>query len=266
MTYLIDRRLQGKNKSAVNRERFLRRYKAQIQDAVKKMIGERKLADMEQGGEVRIPRKDISEPTFTFGRGGDREIVLPGNREYIAGDRIPRPEGQGGRGGNASEGGEGESHDEFVFSLSREEFMQIFFDDLELPNLMRTELGRAEKHTSVRAGYAKTGTPANLAVIRTLSQSLARRIALGGGLRREMQDVETQFKSALAVGHAEEAARLYTELLRLGSRRSGLPILEDHDLRVRAWNRSGQSQPMEALWQPAGYMRNVVESVKVTAA
>ena len=38
-----------------------------------------------------------------------------------------------------------------------------------------------------------------------------------------------------------------------------------HDLRVRAWNRSGQSQPMEALWQPAGYMRNVVESIKVTA-
>lgn len=38
-----------------------------------------------------------------------------------------------------------------------------------------------------------------------------------------------------------------------------------YDLRVRAWNRSGQSQPMEALWQPAGYMRNVVESVKVTA-
>lgn len=39
-----------------------------------------------------------------------------------------------------------------------------------------------------------------------------------------------------------------------------------HDLRVRAWNRSGQSQPMEALWNPAGYMRNVVESVKLTAA
>jgi sulfite dehydrogenase len=39
-----------------------------------------------------------------------------------------------------------------------------------------------------------------------------------------------------------------------------------HDVRVRAWNRSGQSQPMEALWQPAGYMRNVVESVKIVAA
>jgi DMSO/TMAO reductase YedYZ molybdopterin-dependent catalytic subunit len=43
------------------------------------------------------------------------------------------------------------------------------------------------------------------------------------------------------------------------------PEAGNHDLRVRAWNRSGQSQPMEALWQPAGYMRNVVESVKVSA-
>ncbi len=38
------------------------------------------------------------------------------------------------------------------------------------------------------------------------------------------------------------------------------------DLRVRAWNRSGQSQPAEALWQPAGYMRNVVESIQVVAS
>jgi sulfite dehydrogenase (cytochrome) subunit A len=44
------------------------------------------------------------------------------------------------------------------------------------------------------------------------------------------------------------------------------PAAGQHDLRVRAWNRSGQSQPMQALWNPAGYMRNVVESVKLTAA
>lgn len=37
------------------------------------------------------------------------------------------------------------------------------------------------------------------------------------------------------------------------------------DLRVRAFNRIGETQPMEALWQPAGYMRNVVESVSVNA-
>src|SRR4051812_48030350 len=196
MFQLIDRRPNSRGKSAVNRARFLRRYKSQIQGAVKKMIGERSLTDMERGGEVRVPRKDISEPSFGFGRGGDREFVLPGNREYAAGDRIPRPSGGGGA-GRGNEGGDGGGEDAFVFSLSREEFMQIFFDDLELPNLVRTELGRAEKHTSIRAGYAKSGTPANLAVIRTLSQSLARRKAMGGGLTREMQTVEQQFVVAL---------------------------------------------------------------------
>ncbi len=152
MLYLIDRRPNARGKSAVNRERFLRRYKAQIQGAVKKMIGERRIADMEKGGDVRVPKKDISEPSFGFGRGGDREFVLPGNREYVAGDRIPRPDGSGSARGSGNEGGTGDSEDAFVFSLSREEFMQIFFDDLELPNLARTTIGRSERRKSVRAG------------------------------------------------------------------------------------------------------------------
>ncbi len=38
-----------------------------------------------------------------------------------------------------------------------------------------------------------------------------------------------------------------------------------YELRVRALNRVGQSQPMSALWNPAGYMRNVVETVHVSA-
>ena len=37
------------------------------------------------------------------------------------------------------------------------------------------------------------------------------------------------------------------------------------DLRVRAFNHAGQVQPMTASWMPAGYMRNIVETVKVTA-
>jgi sulfite dehydrogenase len=44
------------------------------------------------------------------------------------------------------------------------------------------------------------------------------------------------------------------------------PAAGNLDVRVRAWNRSGQSQPAEALWQPAGYMRNVVESTQLVAA
>ena len=241
MLHLIDRRPSSRGRSAVNRERFMRRYKSHIQDAVKKMVGERQLADMEQGGEVRVPKKDISEPSFGFGHGGDREFVLPGNREFIAGDRIPRPQG-GGNGGNNGQAGEGESEDAFVFSLSREEFMQIFFDDLELPNLARTELGHTEQKKSVRAGFAKTGVPANLAIVRTLRQSLARRIALGGSLAREIVALEAEFAIATAAGHAGRAAEIYAELERIGRRRGELPFIDEPDLRYR--NRVMRPEPI----------------------
>ena len=205
------------------------------------MIGERRIGDMERGGEVRVPKKDIAEPSFGFGRGGDREFVLPGNREFVTGDRIPRPEGSGGR-GNGSESGTGEGEDEFVFSLSREEFMEIFFDDLELPNLLRTEFGRSERKKSVRSGFTKAGTPANLAVVRTLTQSLARRIALSAGLGREGEALATEFALATAVGQADRAAVLYAELERLERRRRTLPYLEEVDLRYR--NRVWRPEPI----------------------
>ena len=241
MLQLIDRRPSSRGKSAVNRERFLRRYKSHIQSAVKKMVGERHLADMEQGAEVKVPKKDISEPSFGFGRGGDREFVLPGNREYVAGDRIPRPPGGAGGGGSGT-AGDGDSEDSFVFSLSREEFMQIFFDDLELPNLARTEFGRTEQRKSIRAGFSKSGVPANLAIVRTLRQSLARRIALGGSLARELERLEAEFAVAAAIGHAEQAALIYEELQRLMRRRGQLPFIDEPDLRYR--NRVWRPEPI----------------------
>jgi hypothetical protein len=242
MHHLIDRRPNSRGRNAVNRERFMRRYKAQIQHAVKKMIGERRLDDMERGGEVRVPTKDISEPSFGFGHGGDREFVLPGNREYVTGDRIPRPDGSGNGRGDGSESGSGDSEDAFVFSLSREEFMQIFFDDLELPNLARTEFGRTERKKSIRAGFTKSGVPASLAVIRTLTQSLARRIALGGGMTREAEALEAAFAIAVATGQAGEAAALFEKVERLLRRRGRLPFIDEPDLRYR--NRVWRPEPI----------------------
>ena len=241
MSHLIDRRENARGKNAVNRERFLRRYKSQINAAVHKVIGERRMADMERGADVAVPRKDVSEPSFGFGRGGDREIILPGNREYVAGDTIPRPNGgQGGGGGR--DAGDGEDEDEFVFSLSREEFMQIFFDDLELPNLIRTTFGRTERPTPIRAGYTTSGAPARLAVVRTMSQSLARRIALRSGIAAEAQSLEAEFQRAVATGQQRDAYDLYAELQRLSWRKSALPFLEELDLRYR--NRVMRPEPV----------------------
>jgi uncharacterized sporulation protein YeaH/YhbH (DUF444 family) len=126
--------------------------------------------------------------------------------------------------------------------LSREEFMQIFFDDLELPNLARTEMGHTERKRSVRAGYSKSGVPSNLSVIRTLRQSLARRIALGGGIAREAAAVEVEFGLAVAAGHASRAAELHGELDRLHRRRRRLPFLDEVDLRYR--NRVWKPEPI----------------------
>ena len=166
---IIDRRLAGKNKSIGNRERFLRRHKEQIREAVKRAVDGRGIRDIAQGEDIHIPKRDISEPVFGHAQsGGKREMVHPGNKEYVRGDRIERPKGgQGGAGGSqASDSGEGE--DDFVFHLTKEEFMQVFFDDLALPRLIRTELADSPEWKTQRAGYTSDGTPTNLHVVRSL--------------------------------------------------------------------------------------------------
>jgi uncharacterized protein len=233
MNYLIDRRLNGRNKSAVNRERFIRRYKEHIRRSVKGMIAERSITDMAKGGQVKVPAKDISEPGFRYGSGGDWETVHPGNKEFVRGDKIPRPEG-GGRGRGGRESGSGGSVDDFVFTLSRDEFLSIFFEDLELPNLMRTAIAESDDKKMVRAGFVKEGTPCNLSVSRTMKTALARRIALGGPVRDELELAREKLGAAARAGRPEsEIAALEIDVLELEGRLARLPFLDDVDLRYR---------------------------------
>jgi uncharacterized sporulation protein YeaH/YhbH (DUF444 family) len=242
MQSIIDRRLAGKNKSIGNRERFLRRHKDQIREAVKRAIDGRGIRDMERGEDIHIPRKDLNEPVFGHGQGGVREVVHPGNKEYLQGDRIERPKGgQGGGGsgkGQASDQGEGE--DDFVFSLSREEFMQVFFEDLALPHLIRTQLAEVPEWKSQRAGYSSDGTPNNLHVVRSMRGALGRRIALGAGSRRELHELEAQLKAceeALQPGDALAEAEIRDLKAQIGALRvriERIPYLDPIDLRYRS--------------------------------
>ncbi len=116
---IIDRRPNGKHKGAVNRQRFLRRYRKHIKEAVADAVNKRSITDTDRGDEISIPRKDVSEPQFRHGKGGRQRQVLPGNKEFITGDKIARPAGGAGSsgiGGKASNTGEG--MDEFVFELT----------------------------------------------------------------------------------------------------------------------------------------------------
>ena len=142
---IIDRRLSGKNKSIGNRERFLRRYREQIGEAVRRAVSGRGIRDLEQGEDVTLPRRDVSEPVFGHGAGGNREYVHPGNREYIKGDRIERPQGGGGGSGGSQASDSGEGEDDFVFRLTKEEFMRVFFEDLALPHLDAHPAGRSAR-------------------------------------------------------------------------------------------------------------------------
>ncbi len=241
MQQIIDRRLAGKNKSIGNRERFLRRHKEQIREAVKRAIDGRGIRDVERGEDIHIPKKDLTEPVFGHGQGGMREVVHPGNQEYVQGDKIERPKGgQGGGGsgkGEASDQGEGE--DDFVFSLSKEEFMQVFFDDLALPNLVRTQLAEVPEWKSHRAGYSNDGTPNNLHVVRSMRGALGRRIALGNAPRRDLRDMEERLaamQAALQPGDpvAEAAVKELAEQVRLlRARIERIPFLDPIDLRFR---------------------------------
>jgi uncharacterized sporulation protein YeaH/YhbH (DUF444 family) len=234
---IIDRRLAGKNKSIGNRERFLRRHKDQIREAVKRAVDGRGIRDIAQGEDIHIPRKDITEPVFGHGQGGKREMVHPGNQEYVRGDRIERPKGGGGGsgGGQASDSGEGD--DDFVFHLTKEEFMQVFFDDLALPNLARTTLADTPEFKTHRAGFSSDGTPNNLHVVRSMRGAIGRRIALGGETRKELKRLEAQLELLLrhpGTAPAQEIADLEKKIELLRGRLGHIPYLDPIDLRYRS--------------------------------
>lgn len=235
--HIIDRRLAGKNKSVGNRERFVRRFKEQIAEAVRKAVSARDIRHIDQAETVTIPKKDIQEPVFRHGQGGIRDVVLPGNQEHVRGDRIARPpSGGGGSGSQASDSGEGQ--DDFTFTLTKEEFMDLFFEDLALPRLLRNHIGNTLQYKTRRAGYSHDGTPSNLALVRTMRGALGRRIALTKAAHRELKELEDQLEALLAQddGTSEAVAELQRQIDALRERIGGVPFLEQLDLRFR--NRS----------------------------
>lgn len=196
MSRFIDRRPNGRHKSAVNRQRFMRRFKKQIQDAVRHAISGRSIKEVDESGEkISIPAKDTSEPTFSYGEGGVRNIILPGNKEFSVGDLIKRPQSQDGKGGSQAGNSKEEGVDDFVFEISKEEFLDIFFEDLALPNLVKTQVAKIPTTKMVRAGFTSDGTPANINITRSLRGALGRRIALKAPKLAQIATLEEELKT-----------------------------------------------------------------------
>jgi uncharacterized sporulation protein YeaH/YhbH (DUF444 family) len=230
---ILDRRANSSGKSLENRQRFLRRAKALVQRAVREASKGRDISDILEGGEVSIPAGGLDEPRFRHGQGGIHDHVLPGNKTFIEGDIIPR---SGDAGGSSRSDGNGDGEDAFRFVLSREEFLDLFLDDLELPDLAKRRLAELEHEGFRRAGYAMSGSPVNIAMSRTMRLAMARRVAL----RRPSPQTIKQLEEKIADCDDEEGrAALRAEIAAFEAKMRRIPYIDPIDIRYRRF----ESQP-----------------------
>ena len=228
---IVDRRLDSGGKSLANRQRFLRRAKALVRQAVRNSSKDRSIKDFDKGGEVEIPLDSMREPRLRqSSTGGNREGLLPGNKKYVQGDTIPKdPKGGGGSGSEGSDDGSGE--DNFRFVLSQDEYLELFFEDLELPDMAKQRLASVEAQTWKRAGYSVSGSPANLSLARTMRNSMSRRVAL----RRPKPEELRRIEEAIDDPATDDAER--DELLALQATLQGrirrIPFIDPIDIRFR---------------------------------
>ena len=242
MPHFIDRRLNPKGKSLANRQRFLRRARTQIREAVQKSLKDSAVADIAKDRKIKISSKGTKEPRFRLDpkSGGEHDFVLPGNREYMPGDEINKPKSGdgGGRGKDAADYAEGE--DDFEFVMREEEVLDIFFEDLELPNLVRTTLKDTPSKTWKRAGITNTGSPTQINLIRTMRNAQGRRLALRRPKLADIKALEEQLdllerENPLSEETRVKIAVLKEELARLNSKRKWVGFIDPVDLRYNSY-------------------------------
>ncbi|MGR3621278.1 YeaH/YhbH family protein [Pseudophaeobacter sp.] len=240
MHHFIDRRSNPKGKSHGNRQRFLRRARENIKERVDRSVRDKSIQDGDgvptDGEKVTIPSRGLKEPRFFHGsQGGNRKYVLPGNKDFVVGDTIPKPKSGAGQGGReASEDGEGD--DEFSFTLTRDEYLEILFDGLELPDLVEKSTVETETIGTRRAGLTTAGTPNNLNLVRTMRNSLGRRIALRRPTAQAQADLEVEIAAmeeikARTPAQEELLAALQARLDGLLRKRKVVGYIDPIDLR-----------------------------------
>ena len=223
---ILDRRLNPTGKNLENRQRFLRRAKALVREAVRQTSGSRRISDILEGGEVAIAATGVDEPRLRAGSAGVRDFVLSGNKKFVEGDFVPRAGGGGGGGGASGSDGDAEGEDAFRFVLTREEFLDLFLDDLELPDLAKRRFADLEQEGLRRAGYRVSGSPVNIAVTRTMRFALARRVALRRPTPRTIQELEEKIA-------ADPDLEISAEIAALKRRMRRIPYIDPVDIRYR---------------------------------
>jgi len=245
MSYIIDRRLNSKKKSAVNRQRFLKRYRKQIKRAVEESLKKRSIEDVDRGSDITIDRDATTEPFFQHGRGGSQTRVFPGNKEFSTGDEFQRPDQGGGSGSGSGEGSAsntGVGEDEFTFHISQDEFLDFMFEGLELPYLVKKQLKSTTNFETHHAGFTSHSSPEKLHLIRSLRAAYARRIALSGPGKKELTELKKSLWALEEQPVNESNSRKIIDLKKKISElkqidKKRIPFLDTFDLRYRNYVR-----------------------------
>lgn len=227
MPNFIDRRLNPKDRSLGNRQRFLKRVHDELKRSIRDQVKSDRIADVDAAHGVPVPRRGADEPSFRHSAdSGERHHVLPGNESFSAGDRIAKPQAGGGEGSGRGPG-RGEGDDDFLFVLSRDEVLDLFFEDLELPDMVKLNLKETVSYRSHRVGFTTSGTPSNINVGRTMRNSYGRRIALGRPSEQEYLEVVGEIAAL-----EEEANPSQPQRRRLAELRAVLDGLERRRKRI----------------------------------
>jgi uncharacterized protein len=235
MTSVIVDRRPEKGKSTANRQRVLKRLAGSLQAQVRELIARRKLNDHDRSTEVAIERKDVKEPSFSLDpASGSSARVVPGNQQYRVGDKIPRnpPAGQG----SGSGPGEGDSSEEdvFRFALSREEYLSLLFDELELPALVKKDLLEIDESRFRRGGVVRYGNPGTVCVARTFKASIGRRLAAEAHFDEALEMAETELRAARASAVPARVHAAQLDLQEVRQRGADIPFLDPVDMRHRS--------------------------------
>lgn len=234
----IDRTKTGRGSSAANREKYLQRIKASVASAKNISLGGLKTDTNQTLNPITVARQKLHEPVFHYDhRSGDIEYVLIGNKMYERGDELPvKGEGEGqGSGSGAGQGGNGE--DDFIVHVTKDEFLNIFFENCRLPNLQQNSKNELKLPIFHKAGYRTSGSPATLSVIKSYKNSLARRIAVSGSIDTEIELARVQLTALEQLEKTQdievEIASLLDHIETLEGRKNGIIMFDDMDLRYR---------------------------------
>ncbi len=175
-------------------ERQLERvHEKKIRRAVRDAFNDKSIEDILNREDIEVvvekDQDELDQAVIHHGQGGEHDQVLPGNDRFKQYDKIDGSGGGQGQGepgdgdpgdgdpgdGEASDSGEGK--DSFRFNVSKDEYLDYLFQDLELPNQAQVEFSNIFDLQLKRSGYSNDGKRENLDAVKTMRKNIARGVA-----------------------------------------------------------------------------------------